>query len=131
MSGSGVTREQFEVMVVAKAAEDEVFRAKLIASPKAAIEEAFGKALPAGLSISVVQETTDSMVLVLPDFAMLAANDELSDEQVKMVAAGASTSTGTCGSSNCSLGCSTSGSTFNTGILGTIGWRTNFNIPGF
>lgn len=126
MSSNEMTREQFENMVLAKAAEDETFRGALLKSPKEAIAKALGKTLPAALKLEVVQEAADRMVIVLPDFAALLGAKELSDDQLAMVAAGSSTSTGTCGSSNCSVGCSTTGS-----FTLTTSWRDKFTLKGF
>ncbi len=52
--------------LVAKAAEDDGFRATLIADPKAAIREALGMELPESVAVHVHEETAHSAHLVLP-----------------------------------------------------------------
>ena len=71
--------------LVEKAVEDEAFRARLIADPKAAIEEELGVTLPPGLAVEVHEEGADTAHLVLPP-----PRDALSDEQLMRVAGGSS-----------------------------------------
>jgi hypothetical protein len=121
-----ITREQFENMVVAKASHDPDFRLGLLNDAKRALAAAFGNLVPAELKVQVVEEPADTLVLVLPDLAGLAGNGEMSDAQLAMVAGGISTSTGTCGSSNCTAAC--------LGTTGTVslssGWRTGITFKG-
>ena len=61
--------------LVSKAAEDGDFRARLLASPKAAIEQEFGVSLPAGHEIHVHEETHASTHLVLPPPSKLSREE--------------------------------------------------------
>ena len=54
-----------------KAAEDEAFRARLLADPKAAVRDELGLEVPAGFSIEVHEEAADTTHLVLPPPARL------------------------------------------------------------
>lgn len=76
--------------IVLKAQTDPVFRAALLADPKAALKDAFGIDLPADVSVAVVEETAQALTLVLPQAPVAAADndDVLSDDELEMVAAG-------------------------------------------
>ena len=54
-----------------KAAGDEAFRARLLADPKAAVQDELGVELPAGFTIEVHEEAADTSHLVLPPSAAL------------------------------------------------------------
>lgn len=69
--------------LVEKAVEDEAFRARLLADPKAAIEEELGLTLPPSLAVEVHEEGVDTAHLVLPP-----PRGALSDEQLARVAGG-------------------------------------------
>ena len=70
----GAMRER----VIAKATEDETFRARLLADPKAAVYEELGVRIPGGFAIEVHEEAADTGHLVLPPSAEL---DEAALEQ--------------------------------------------------
>lgn len=61
--------------LVAKAAEDDGFRATLIADLKAAIREALGMELPESVAVHVHEEMAHSAHLVLPPSAGLTDAD--------------------------------------------------------
>ena len=61
--------------LIEKAANDEAFRARLLADPNAAIEEELGLTVPAGLTIKVHEDLADTSHLVLPPVARLAEAD--------------------------------------------------------
>ena len=69
--------------LVEKAVEDEAFRARLRADPKAAIEEELGLTQPPGLAVEVHEEGADTAHPVLPP-----PRGPLSDEQLARVAGG-------------------------------------------
>ena len=52
--------------LIAKAAEDETFRARLLADPKDAVRDELGVKVPDGFTIAVHEETADTGHLVLP-----------------------------------------------------------------
>jgi len=69
--------------IVAKAWRDPVFKAELIANPAAALK-AEGIDVPAGMTVTVVENTDKQFHLVLPP----VPTDELSDEALDAVAGG-------------------------------------------
>lgn len=70
------------------AATDEQFRAALLKDPHTAIQGLIGRALPDSISVTVVEETPDSFVIVLPARPP-ADESELSDLQLEQVSGGA------------------------------------------
>lgn len=52
--------------VIEKAWQDPSFKAKLLADPKAAIQEALGVVLPDHIKIKTVEESSDEFYVVLP-----------------------------------------------------------------
>ena len=70
----GAIRER----LIEKAAEDETFRARLLADPKDAVQEELGVKIPDEFNIAVHEETVDTGHLVLPPSSQL---DETALEQ--------------------------------------------------
>ena len=66
-----------EKALVDKATNDPAFRAALVADPKGTLESTFGVALPDGMVITVVEETTTQRYIVLPSASLSEA--ELAD----------------------------------------------------
>jgi hypothetical protein len=60
------TRKDLEIHLITRALKDESFRAGLIANPKAVIEQEIGSKLPDELEIRVLEETADTIYMVLP-----------------------------------------------------------------
>ncbi|MBO1052034.1 MAG: NHLP leader peptide family natural product precursor [Dolichospermum sp. DET73] len=60
------TRKDLEIHLITRALKDESFRAELIANPKAVIEQEIGSKLPDKLEITVLEETEDTIYMVLP-----------------------------------------------------------------
>jgi len=69
--------------VIAKAWRDSAFKADLVANPAAALK-AEGIDVPAGMTVTVVENTDKQFHLVLPP----VPTDELSDEALDAVAGG-------------------------------------------
>ena len=84
--GSG--RAQMERMLVQRSIEDEDFRRRLLEEPKAAVEEELGARLPKEVQIQAVEETADTIYLVLPSASPIGESSELSDRQLEAVAGG-------------------------------------------
>lgn len=76
------TQEELRAELIAKAAADDGFRAKLVDDPKAAIKEALGLDLPDSVSVQVHEDSPLSAHLVLPPSA------GLTDAELQVVAAG-------------------------------------------
>ena len=82
-----VALRQAQGRIIGRAWEDQAFKAKLLSDPRAAIEQASGLKLPAGVSVKVVEETGDTLYFVIPS-SPLSAEGELSDEALAKVAGG-------------------------------------------
>ena len=61
--------------VLGKATEDAEFRARLVADPKALLTEEFGINLPDSLAISVYEDSSTHVHLVLPPNSELDVNE--------------------------------------------------------
>lgn len=70
--------------IIARAMHDDAYRQELLVNPKQAIHREFGKELPPGLDVRVVEEAPNVVYLVLP--ARRAS--ELSDDELAAVAGG-------------------------------------------
>jgi hypothetical protein len=88
-SGSGRTRSEMERTIVERSLEDEVFRQRLLDDPKGTVEQELGRGLPEGVQVRVVEESADTLYLVLPSASALDdRGDELSDQELEAVAGG-------------------------------------------
>ena len=76
------SQQSIRDQLVTKATEDNEFRARLIADPSAAIEEAFDIKLPDNLSLHIHEDGIDSAHIVLPP------SSELTDESLEAAAGG-------------------------------------------
>lgn len=83
MSQQTVNRKDMEMQLIAKAQADKAFRQALLNDPKAAIEQELGGSLPQGMDIKVVEETADTLYLVLP-----STEGQLSEADLDHVAGG-------------------------------------------
>lgn len=81
-------REAAYRTLVLKAQQDQAFRQLLKTDPTAAVKQALGKDWPEGVTLEVVEESPNKAVLVLPELFVAANDDELSDAELEMVAAG-------------------------------------------
>jgi len=70
--------------IIAKAQKDDDFREELLANPKSAIQQEFGKELPLGLEVRVLEESANVVYLVLPPRPVV----ELRDTDLDAVAGG-------------------------------------------
>ncbi len=77
------TQSQIQEKILAKAEEDEEFRARLLENPKAAIKDATGLSVPDGINIRVLENNVTDFHLVLPP-----AGRNLSDQEISGVAGG-------------------------------------------
>jgi len=59
-------RQEMERRLIERSLEDDVFRKQLLADPRAIIEREVGTPLPEGVRVVAVEETTDTIYLVLP-----------------------------------------------------------------
>ena len=88
MSRPITDRKQMEEILIRKAAEDDQFRERLKADPKAVITAEFDVRFPEPFSIQVVEESDAALYLVLPARPMRQDDRELSDAELNAVAGG-------------------------------------------
>ena len=87
--GSGSARAEMERRLIEKSVEDEAFRQRLMEDPKGAVEQELGSRLPEEVRMVAVEETQDTIYLVLPSTPMASRESgELSDQQLESVAGG-------------------------------------------
>ena len=67
--------EDFHNYMRSRAVEDEEFRSRLLADPRAVIEEELDLSVPDGIDIQVHEDTTTTTHFVLPPSAKLAEED--------------------------------------------------------
>ena len=103
-SGGGGTRAEVERTLVQRSLEDEDFRQMLLDDPKAAVEQELGTQLPEGVEVRVVQESADTIYLVLPSASAVGEGGELSDQELEEVAGGGFTDA-TCWGNTCGSLC--------------------------
>jgi hypothetical protein len=104
-SGGGVSRAEFERTLVQRSLEDDSFRQRLLDDPKAAVEQELGSRLPEGVEVRVVQESADTIYLVLPFASAVGEGGELSDEALEAVAGGGTWQLQTCQPGDVDSGC--------------------------
>jgi hypothetical protein len=86
---TGGGRAEMERELVERSLADDAFRQHLLADPKAAVEQELGTRLPEDVRVVAVEETADTIYLVLP---FVSPDDqeagELSDQDLEAVAGG-------------------------------------------
>jgi hypothetical protein len=60
------TRKDLEVHLITRAFKDEVFKRELLTNPKSVLEKELGTKLPEELEINVIEETENTVYMVLP-----------------------------------------------------------------
>ena len=97
--GSG--RQEMERRLIEKSVEDESFRQRLIEDPKGVVEQELGTRLPEEVQVRAVEETQDTIYLVLPATPTAGREGvELSDRELESVAGA-----GTWGQDTCQTTC--------------------------
>jgi hypothetical protein len=98
-------RAEMQRRLVERSTQDQSFRQELLSDPKAAVEQELGMRLPEDTRVQAVEETADTIYLVLPFRSTDAQGaSELSDLELEAVAGGApgGTSSGdTCSTAAC------------------------------
>jgi len=87
-AAAGGGRSEIERRPVARGLEDESFRQELLADPKGALEQELGIRLPDEVQVRTVEETADTIYLVLPNASPTGEGGELSDRELEAVAGG-------------------------------------------
>jgi hypothetical protein len=96
-------RAEMERRLIERSLEDDVFRQQLLADPRAIIEREIGTQLPENLRVVAVEETADTIYLVLPSTSPLGEGGGLADQELEAVSGGDAGSTSTF--SLCNLSC--------------------------
>jgi hypothetical protein len=90
-AAGGGTRTEMGRTIVQRSIEDEDFRQRLLDAPKAAIEQELGVGFPAEVQVRAVQESADTIYLVLPSTSAAGEVGELSERELEEVAGGGDT----------------------------------------
>jgi hypothetical protein len=89
-SGGG-GRAEMERSVVQRSLQDEEFRQRLLDDPKGTLEQELGDRLHESIEVRVVEESADTICLVLPSASPIGEGGEISDQELEAVAGGGST----------------------------------------
>ena len=85
-SGGG-GRAEIERRLIQRSLQDEDFRQRLLEDPKGIIEQELGGRFPESIEVRVVEESADTIYLVLPSASPVAGEgSELTDEALESVA---------------------------------------------
>jgi hypothetical protein len=102
-------RAEMERRLIERSLADEDFRQRLLENPRATMEQELGVRLPEEVQVQAVEETADTIYLVLPSISAVGEGTELSERELGTVAGGApgptssgdTCSTAACGFSTC------------------------------
>jgi hypothetical protein len=83
---TGDSRADMEQRLIERSLQDEDFRQRLLGDPRAAVEETLGTRLPEGIQVRALEESADTIYLVLPSASPVAEGGELSDLELDAVA---------------------------------------------
>jgi hypothetical protein len=89
-------RAEIKRRLLERSLQDDVFRQQLLADPRAIVEREIGTQLPEEVRVVAVEETADTIYLVLPSTSAVGEGGELSDEALEAVASGSSAGSGAC-----------------------------------
>jgi hypothetical protein len=106
-------RTEMERRLIERSLQDESFRQRLLEDPRATMEQELGVQLPADVQVRAVEETADTIYLVLPSVSPAGGGGEISDQDLEAVAGGEDTNW-TCGGWTCAGPSSTCQSQYNT-----------------
>jgi hypothetical protein len=82
------SRAEMERRLVQRSLEDDAFRQRLLEDPKAAVEQELGTRPPEDVRVVAVEETAQTIYLVLPSASPLGEGGKLSDQELEAVAGG-------------------------------------------
>ena len=97
-SGGGSRAERVR-RLIQRSTEDEDIRQRLLDDPKGTVEQELATQLPEDVEVSVVEESAQTIYLVLPSASPIGG--ELSDQDLEQVAGGGTVWDSTCSGSTC------------------------------
>jgi Nitrile hydratase, alpha chain len=92
----GGQRVEMERRLIQRSLEDEDFRQRLLDDPKGTVEQELGSRLREGVEVRAVEETADTIYLVLPSASAVGEGGEISDQDLEEVAGGGTVLEPTC-----------------------------------
>jgi hypothetical protein len=95
-AAGGGGRAEIERRLIQRSLEDEEFRQRLLDDPKGTAEQEMGSRLPEDVQVRVLEESVDTIYLVLPFASAVGEGGELSDQDLEAVSGGASSGSGAC-----------------------------------
>ena len=95
-ASAGGGRPEMERMLINRSLEDEDFRQSLLDDPRGTVEQELGGRFPESIEVRVLEESADTIYLVLPFTQRVGEGGELSDEALEAVAGGDSKGSGAC-----------------------------------
>ena len=105
-AAAGGGRAEVERRLVQKSLQDEEFRQKLLDDPKGAVEQELGTRLPEEVRVVTVEESADTIYLVLPSASAVGeGGGSLSDEALEAVSGGGPALTSVLGVFTCGGAC--------------------------
>jgi Nitrile hydratase, alpha chain len=87
-AAGGEGRAEMKRRLINRSLQDETFRQRLLDDPKGTIEQELGSRMPESIEVRVVEESADTIYLVLPSSSRVGEGGELSDEALESVAGG-------------------------------------------
>jgi Nitrile hydratase, alpha chain len=87
-AAAGGRRAEIERKIIQRSLEDEDFRQTLLEDPRGTVEQELGTRLQEGVQIRAVEETAETIYLVLPSASPVEAGVEFSEQDLKAVAGG-------------------------------------------
>jgi hypothetical protein len=88
-------RAEIERTLVQRSLQDDSFRQRLLDDPKGTVEQELGGRLREGVEVRAVEETAETIYLVLPSASAVGGEGgEISDEALESVSAGGEGDTG-------------------------------------
>ena len=105
-AAGGGGRAEVERRLVQRSLQDEEFRQRLLDDPKGTLEQELGRGLPEGVQVRVVEESADTIYLVLPSASAVGeGGGSLSDEALEAVSGGGPALTSVLGVFTCGGAC--------------------------
>jgi hypothetical protein len=85
---AGGGRTEVERRLVERSLQDEDFRQRLLDDPRGTLEQELGRGLPEGVEVRAVEESADTIYLVLPSASRVGQVGEVTDRELEAVAGG-------------------------------------------